>query len=434
MEIIAKIRSLFINSYQSTYVRKIGLLVAGSGSAQVVMLVTAPILSRTYSPEDFGNYGVYLSILTVGKVFTTLRYERGIMLTRSKAERHGIFELIIIISMTCAVLTFLALTLFSQTLESFLSHIDIAVWRRLLTIGLLLAGMQIALRFLILKESAYKILSIILFCTSLTLALSQLTFSIWNTESGLLIGHVFSLVIMVPVSFYIAIRNRWLDFSKYSITNFSRVRKSATRNIEFPKYMTWSAVCNSMTPQVIIFASNYLFDPGVVGQIFLAERILKRPTLLLGRAISDTSLEEASNKSRSRLLKIYKSRLKKIAFVGAVPFALLFVILPWLFPFVFGESWRVSGIYAQILVPCLYMRLVSSPFIPLFTVLREQRIYFGWSAARLVLIVAGITMGAWAGGTRGAVAGYSASLSIGYIMAHLLLVRILQLLKKGELT
>jgi O-antigen/teichoic acid export membrane protein len=348
------------------------------------------------------------------------------MLARSKSERHGIFQLIIIISIACAALAFFILTVFSKISDSFSTHLDISTLRWLLTFALLLIGMRVAFRFLILKESAYRVLSIMDFCTAVVVVLSQLILSSWNKENGLLLGQLFSLLFLVVVSFYMAVKNRWIDFSKYSPKNYLRVLKSAIRNKEYPKYMTWSAICNSMTPQVIIFASNYLFNPAIVGQIFLAERILKRPTMILSRSLADTSLEEASNISRSRLVCLYKSRLKKMLLLGAVPFTILFFILPWAFPFIFGDSWHESGVYAQILVPSLYLRLVSSPFIPFFTVLRKQRIFLGWSATRLVFILVGVAVGSWVGGTRGAVFGYSVTLSIGYIFAHVLLVIILQ--------
>lgn len=425
MEIIGKFQYLLFNSYQSVFVRKVAILVTSSGATQVVILLTAPILSRTYSPEEFGCYGVYLAILSVGGVFATLRYERGLMIAKSKSERHGVFVLIIFIAFTFALLTFITLSVFPQSMLSLLSYIDRSDWRRLLTFGLFLTAIYTALRFLVLKEGAYRTLSIVQFGTSFTLVLSQLTLSFWNKESGLLLGHVFTYFFVVLVVFKFVIKNKWLDFHKYSVTNLLRIRKAAARNSEYPKYMTWSALCNSTTPQVIMLISSFLFAPAAVGQIFLAERILKRPTLLLGRAISDSSFEEATNKSLSVLDKLYKSRLKTMLLIGAVPFSVLFVTLPFLFPFIFGESWKEAGIYGQILVPSIYLQFVFSPFIPFFTVLRAQKIYLCWSVGRLLIVMAGITIGAWVGNISGAVAGYSAALSIGYIFVHILLLSIL---------
>lgn len=426
MEIIGKFQYLLFNSYRSEFVRKVALLVTASGATQVVLLLTAPILSRTYSPVEFGCYGVYLSILSVLGVFATLKYEMGLMIAKSKSERHGVFVLIIFIAFTFALLTFFTLSVFPKTMLSFLSYIDMSDWRMLLTFGLFLTGIQTALRFLVLKEGAYRILSIVQFGTSLTLVLSQLTISYWDKEGGLLLGHVFTSFLVALVVFNFAIKNRWLDFRKYSVTNLLRVRKAAARNSEYPKYLIWSALCNSMTPQVIILISSFLFAPAAVGQIFLAERILKRPILLLGRAISDSSFEEASNITLSVLGKLYKSRLRKLLLLGVVPFAVLFVTLPLIVPVIFGESWHEAGIYGQILVPSIYLQFVFSPFIlPFFTVLRNQKIYLCWSAGRLLLVMAGITIGAWIGDIRGAVAGYSVASSIGYISVHVLLLGIL---------
>ena len=57
--------SVWQRVWQSRFVRDVLLLSGGTGIAQVVALAMLPVLSRLYSPEDFGLLTLYISIVTV---------------------------------------------------------------------------------------------------------------------------------------------------------------------------------------------------------------------------------------------------------------------------------------------------------------------------------------------------------------------------------
>ena len=54
--------------------------------------------------------------------------------------------------------------------------------------------------------------------------------------------------------------------------------------------------------------------------------------------------------------------------LSIVPFGVFFISAPFLFEYIFGESWREAGKYAQILVPLYFFQFITTPIthLPLF--------------------------------------------------------------------
>ena len=56
-------------------IRAVALLVTGSAFGQLLVLVASPLLTRLYSPDDFGVLGVFSALLGLFGTAVCLRYE-----------------------------------------------------------------------------------------------------------------------------------------------------------------------------------------------------------------------------------------------------------------------------------------------------------------------------------------------------------------------
>lgn len=59
---------------RSEYRRNIITLVTGTTIAQAIPVAISPVLTRLFSPDDFGFFAVYFSTATVLSVIATARY------------------------------------------------------------------------------------------------------------------------------------------------------------------------------------------------------------------------------------------------------------------------------------------------------------------------------------------------------------------------
>ena len=71
--------------------RNVLTLMTGTSIAQAIPIAISPILTRIYTPEDFGVFALYMAIATVVSVIATGRYETAIMLPKKDSEAINLF-------------------------------------------------------------------------------------------------------------------------------------------------------------------------------------------------------------------------------------------------------------------------------------------------------------------------------------------------------
>ena len=76
---------------------------------------------------------------------------------------------------------------------------------------------------------------------------------------------------------------------------------------------------------------------------------------------------------------LVRSTIRRAILIGVVPFALIYLLSPWLFPFFFGDQWDQAGDFARAMTPWLFMLLITSPISNLFVVTEHQDWLLGFS-------------------------------------------------------
>ena len=120
---------------------------------------------------------------------------------------------------------------------------------------------------------------------------------------------------------------------------------------------------------------------GALGQFSLAWRVLQAPIALLNGAISQVFLERMARVRPGELTALVRAVMKRAVLLGVAPFALLWVLAPWLIPLVFGPQWEEAGYITRALVPWLGMNLITSPLSGVFVVTSKQQ----WILAHAVI-------------------------------------------------
>src|SRR5690606_17488452 len=69
-----------------TRLKSVGVLAAGTAISQLVAFSVAPLLTRLYSPTDFGLFGVFVSVATMAAVVVTLRLDLAVVVPESDSE------------------------------------------------------------------------------------------------------------------------------------------------------------------------------------------------------------------------------------------------------------------------------------------------------------------------------------------------------------
>ena len=65
----------------------------GTGLAQAIPIAISPILTRLYTPEEFGIFALYIAITAILTILVTGRYELAIMLPKEDEDAVNILSI-----------------------------------------------------------------------------------------------------------------------------------------------------------------------------------------------------------------------------------------------------------------------------------------------------------------------------------------------------
>ncbi len=375
---------------KSRFVRDVALLAGGTALGQGVVVLTSPILTRLYTPEDFGILAVYTSILGIVTVVASLRYELAIPLPEDDETAATLLTLSLAIVLGMSLLTGVGVWLLGDWIAMWSNAPALRSYIWLLPLGLLGAGVYQALNYWTTRAKRFSLLGY----TQALQALGQVGVQTFSGVPGL---GAFGLLVG-----FVAGRFLGVGFLLRQV----RLPRGATRPVawvqvarrykNFPLYTAWASLVNVVGTQAppILFARYFSVD--TAGFFSLTMRILSLPASLVGQAVGQVFYpivaERANDPEVSRVLV---ERTATVLLVVSFPvFALVGLLGPELFALVFGEAWAVAGRYAQFLAPWLLLSFVSSP-LSMFVLAKEKQRQAFWVTLYETLLR---LLAVWAGG------------------------------------
>lgn len=357
---------------------------AGTLAGQVITLLALPLISRLYSPEDFGALSLVIAASAMILPAVGLKFEYAILLPDSRREMRGLVGLalasVIVLSIIWSVFAQVASNLFIGH-----HHIEFfGLWIFGITAGsgLFNVFIQIAIR-----ERNYNQVGASSFVQSGSTAISQTALgAIQWSHPGLLAGVVIGQVISLSL---LARKFRY-DLGRFSPRDIPHIFQEYWR---FPAVFAPSAVLNSIGLQLPLIAISAIFGLSATGQIGMAERIVAIPIALLGGPIGQIFVGEISKMRREAQPHFVSFFLRITAVLLAcsiVLFGLLMLIAPWLVPMVLGKQWAESVPLIQIISLMGAVRLTFSPTAMALTILQRARANVILDTVRIGLVGLGV--------------------------------------------
>jgi len=375
---------------QSAFARSVGVLAGGTASAQLLLIVAAPVLTRLYSPEDFGLLAVYAGLLGLFSVVASGRYELAIPLPESDRDAAHVVVLSLLLVSATTLASGLVVLAAGRAIADALGVPRLADYFWLLPLGVLAAGIYQVFNYWAIRTRRFQdIARTRIWQAAATLAIQLLGFKAGGF--ALLLGQTGgqgtgSLRLARPA----------LAQPEFRQLNWRDVCRFAGRYRQFPIFSTLSGLFNTAGRQLppIMFAA--FFGVGAAGVYALAHRVLTTPMSILGQAIANVLFSSAAEARREdRLGPLVAKVHDDLAQIAMPPTVVLIALGPELFAFMFGAQWRNSGEFARWMAPWLYLVFVTSPLSTLVFVLEKQRGGLVFDAILLLARAASIGIGAW---------------------------------------
>ena len=360
-------------------------LVTGTTIAQAIPIAISPILTRIYTPEDFGVLALFISITTILGTIANGRYELAIVLPKRDNNALEFTALSIIITMGFSLLLVILVILFHDSLLSYLNNDRFSFWLYLIPLSVLLFSLFNILNYYHTRKKEYKIITKARMSRSVVMALIQtLVGLLFRVGGGLIGGSIVSYI----AGNYVMLRNR-IGKHIFGEIQASSLLQQGKRYINFPKYSLFGSLANILSIHVISIFITTVYSATILGFYSLVYRVLAMPLTLIGNSLGQVYLQEAVEEKNKTGITIvtFRSTLIKLVAITIPIFGILYLFIDDLFAFIFGNEWQIAGVYAKILLPLFFIRFIVSPLTVTCSIFEKQKIALIWQAFFLVNIL-----------------------------------------------
>ncbi|HCZ8319046.1 TPA: type 8 capsular polysaccharide synthesis protein Cap8K [Staphylococcus aureus] len=341
------------------------LMILSSGIAQVILIITTPIITRLYSPAEFGEFTIFSNIAMILIPIINARYDLLIVNAKNDRSANILSQISFLISLLILLILIPILAISAWLYPNFILDFIFII------IMLFLVSLTNIFTNYLNKERKYKVLSLINVFRAGSMALLQIIFGLLSLGSlGLIIG--FSL------SYITGITLGYKTFKKHFniVRNKEETKALFLENKNQLVYSTPSILLNSLSFSVVVFFIGILYTNTEVGIYGMAIRVLGIPVTIISLGLSKIFMQQANDyyiergNFRNLLLK-FSSTLVIVSIILYVP---LYLFSEELVNILLGHSWVDAITVIKIVIPLFVIRLIVSTVSLSVIVLQKQQL------------------------------------------------------------
>ncbi len=341
--------------------RNVLTLVIGTGMSQVIVVATAPVLTRLYAPADFGLFSVANSIMAILMSITCLRLEFAVPLPQDDVEAANVLGLTLLLAALLSVVSVVVLWLVGDRLLILLGGSALGAPILLIAVGQFGGGVVSSLGNWAVRTKDFASIASMRMSQAIALVVVQTGLGIAGIgATGLLAGAVLSRFAGASRLARSAWRTHASEFRQVSRAGMRRV---ASRYRSIALLSTPSAILNTVGLQAPTLLLVLLYGVDTGGLYALAQRITSIPLTLIASAVGQVFLAEAARDARSDARAVRTLFLRttvSLARLGIAPTILLMIAAPLVAGPVFGGAWNQVGLYIAILAPMYLITFVTT--------------------------------------------------------------------------
>lgn len=342
---------------QNKFLKSISILVTGSLLAQLVTVLTAPIMTRLFSAESIG---VYTYITTVAFLLLPVingRYELAIVTERDKDKVFALVKLCMYICLVLVLLFFVGLIVYSFYFDKFLQYREYFIFVPFL---LLISGYINIVTSYNNRFAKYKLMSKVAIVRAVVMCILVVIFCILDYDVwGLLLAALLSNLASLKKQS----EDLLIDIREILSVSFEKTKQVAVEYKSFLFFSVPAAFMNSFAFSAVNFCVEDLYGLAALGYYALSFRVLGVPLSLISTNVSKVFFEQASKEynETGHFINAFRKCTKYLVLM-AMPITLgIYYLSPWACKIFFGEEWIVAGEYIQLLAIMFGVRFIVSP-------------------------------------------------------------------------
>jgi len=355
----------------------------GTAIAQVITILSIPILTRLFTPDDFGVFAIFVGLSSLLSSISGGRYELAIMLPKKDLNAYHLFIVSIWFIIGISILSFIILFIFFKPLSNYFYFQDYKYFIFLIPLSVFFQGTYKAINNWFVRFKDFNNVSISKIVKSTFSVSSKIEFASLKFNSlGLILGELFGQFFS---TLYLIFKNN--KNHPFHIYKFDKniLKKEMINNKNFPLFSMPMAFLNSISVNILIYVLTIIFNSSIVGLYLQANKVINYPLNFISTSFTSVFYQ-----------KLTKTRLKVKLYLYSyfvsflIAFVLLLPIIFWgeeLFSFVLGEKWAFSGRIAKLLIPIVIASFATRNVSSIFSLLKLQQITLIWQILYLVIAI-----------------------------------------------
>ena len=376
----------------SQYVKNLFVLTTGVGLSQLIPLLLLPLLTRFFSPAEFGVLALFLAVIQLLSIVATFRLEMAVLLPKKDSDAAILcfisffilltsvllISLFFLILSVCGVLDSINNTLFNNNvheLGSFLIY--------LIPLGILLMGCYNILyswsnRLELYKKMSYSHLAHSFLSTPLAIILSFSSLQFIALILGQIIGRFFACLLLIR-SFFNIIG----ELSEPGFIN--KTKESLSKYRKFIFFETPHSILNFISQKYIIAFFTAFFGLLTVGVFDLADKILGKPLGIISNSFKTVFYKRLTTAKDK--LSIFKKSILLMTVISLVLTAPFYLIPDTFFIVLLGQEWSDVGKYIQLICPLLFSRFIFNVITPAISYTLQNHFLLIWQIFYMLCLV-----------------------------------------------
>lgn len=362
-------------------------LLSANVFAQAIGLAVYPILTRLYTPEDFGALNVFLSMAGIATLVSTAEFQYAIVLPKDDKKAWNVLQcgliVLAIVSLCC-------------------------IGKPLLALYVLVVGLWTLMNYWYTRQQEFGNISRYQIGQSVGSAVIKTGMAYAPVSGGLIWGSVLAPFISLLTNWFYAGRKSVGDRWKTPLRK-EELMLAASEYRNFPCFNLPRSLVNNLgcnLPSLLLAPVFGLYELGFFG---MAITLAFRPINMISSSIYQVLYQQFServNQAKS-IRSIYRKYITRAALITLSGFAVLWFFLPSLCELLLGEGWELSGEYIRWMLPWLLCSLLVAPICSLCDVFGEQKKGFLFEILLTLARLSGIGVGIVTHNFLYAIIGYS---------------------------
>lgn len=356
----AEVLSIIKKNLRSELVRKSFVLISGSAVAQIIPIITAPLITRLYSPQSYGLLGLYIMVSSIAGLLATLQMQFAIVKEKDDSKALDALKLCLIISIVIGGSTAIPVLLFRHSISEYFNSGQLSSWLLFLPLSVIMSGWTNSIMAWANRKAYYKVMSFNRIVTALIIPLFSISLAfMFEGAIGLFVGLIMGQII----PFLILAIWFWKNEPMQLKVDRRVLYNTWKEHISFPKFNLPSEFLNILIAQFPLFILGRYYGLAALGQYNLSNRILNTPSFLVSQSVAEIFRQRASKdyNENGNCESLFKKSFISLLLLGLMPFTIILIFGPQLFVVVFGEGWLDAGVYSRILAPMFFLRFIISP-------------------------------------------------------------------------